>query len=124
MMQHADRVDEIKTLQLERRMVQIGLDHVNVARLSISTRDFDCWSEIYCPDLGAVLCRVISKASVAATSVENFLSRKEVSGVWLHVVEKLAFPFVVHLREAVPFITKTARRIGLGFFKRGNRTFT
>src|SRR5690349_15873978 len=119
MMQHADRVDEIKTLQLERRIVQICLDHVNVVRLSISMRDFDCWSKIYCPNFGAVLRGVVSKAPVAATGVENSLTRKEVSRVRLHVIEKLAFPLIVHLRKAVPFITKTVRRISLRFFKRG-----
>ncbi len=31
MMQHADRIDEVKTLEREWWIVQIGLDHVNVA---------------------------------------------------------------------------------------------
>jgi hypothetical protein len=31
----------------------------------------------------------------------------------LHVVEKLLFPFLVHFRKAMPFVTKTQRRFGL-----------
>src|SRR5262249_4223943 len=123
MVQHADRVDEIKTLQLERRIVQISLHYVNVARLSISTRDLHRWSKIYGPSFSAVLRRVIRKPPVAATGVENLLSRKEVSRVGPHVFKKLAFPFFVHLRKLVPFITKTVRRVGLRFFSRCDGAF-
>src|SRR5262249_7862995 len=112
-MQHADRVDEIKTLERKRRVVQIGLHHVNVSRLSVSSRYFDCRSEIDGPDLGAVLAGVVREPSIPATSVEDFLSRKEVGGVRLHVVEKLLFPLIVHFRKTMPLVTKTQRGFGL-----------
>src|SRR6185369_17259283 len=112
-MQDADRVDEIKTLERKRRVVQIGLHDVNVSGFGVSMSHFYCRPEIDRPDFRAILGSVVSEASIAATSVEDFLSGKEVGGVRLHVVEKLFFPFLVHLGKAVPLVTKTQRRFGL-----------
>src|SRR6185503_15722525 len=112
MMQHADRVDEVKTLERERGVVQIGLDHVNVARLRVASCDFDGGAQIDGPHFGAVLRGVISEAPVAATRVEDLLAGEEVGGMRLHVVEKLLLPLLIHLREAMPFVAKAARRVG------------
>src|SRR6185295_13133075 len=99
MMEHAYRVDEIKTLERERRVVQISLHHVHVARLCVAPGDFDCRTEIDGPHFSAILRGVVREASVAAAGVEDLLAGKEVGGMWLHVVEKLLFPVLVHLRE-------------------------
>ena len=122
-MQHANRVDEIKTLEGERRVVQIGLDHVNVSRLCVSSRYLNCRTKIDGPDFGAILGRVVSKASIATTRIENLFPRKEVGGVRLHVVEKLLFPLVVHFRKTMPLVTKTQRRFGLSLIVSGGFPF-
>lgn len=107
MMQHADRVDEVEALERKRRVVQIGLDHSRVYRFSITPGDFDRWSKIDGPDFRAVLARVVSEATVATTGVEHFLPAKELRSVWLHVIEKLSLPLLVHFRKMVPLVTKT-----------------
>src|SRR5689334_23314856 len=115
-MQHADRVDEIKTLERERRIVQVRLHDVNIPRLRVASCDFDGRAEIDGPDFSAVLGGVIREAAIATTSVENLLAGKEVGGVWLHVVEKLPLPLVVHLGKLMPFVTEAARGFGLRCF--------
>src|SRR5215213_1433276 len=123
MVQHADGVDEIKTLESEWRVVQVCLYDVNIARLRISSRDFDGRAEIDGPDFGAVLRGVIGEASVAATRVEDLLAGEEVCGVWLHVVEKLLLPLVVHLRELMPLVTESSCCFGLRCFVSSRSTF-
>src|SRR5215204_2136485 len=122
-MEHADRVDEVKTLERERRVVQIGLDDVNVARLRVAPCDFDCRAEIDSPDFSAILRGVIREAAVATAGVENFLAGEEVCGVRLHVVEKLLFPLAVHFREAMPFVAEAAGCFGLCYFRRSPTAF-
>src|SRR5688572_3160719 len=113
MMQHADRIDEVKTFEGKRRVVKISLYRLHVFRFGVAARDFHGWTEIDGPDFRAVFGCVVSEATVAATCVEHLLAAKELRPVWLHVVEKLAFPLVVHLGKALPLVTKTQRRLDL-----------
>src|SRR5690242_21962846 len=117
MMQDTDRVDEIKTLERERRVVQVSLDDLYVARLSVAPGDFNCPAEIDGPHFSAVLGGVIREAAIATTGVEDLLAGEEVGGMRLHVIEKLLLPLLVHLGEAMPLVTKAAR--GIGFDRTG-----
>ncbi len=89
-----------------------------------SSRHFNCRSEIDGPHFSAILRRVVCKATIAAAGVEDLLAGKEVGGVRLHVVEKLLLPLLVHLREAMPFVTKAQCCFRLRAVGCGGATFT
>jgi hypothetical protein len=64
----------------KRRSMQVGLKHLRFAGLcGISVRDFLRRTQILGPHFGAILRRVISKPSIAATGIQNFPAVKKLS---------------------------------------------
>ena len=117
-MQHADRIDEIKGRRSEWRSMKIGLHHLSFANFTcIRVGNLNRRAEIDGPNLCAVFRRVVSEASIPTTCVQNFLAAKEFRRVRLHVIEKALLPFTIHLREALPLITKAQGRFRLSFIE-------
>jgi len=81
-------------------------------------------TEIDGPNISAVLACVIRKTPVSTSGIQNFLTAKKFRLMRLHVIDKLSFPFVIHLRKAVPLITKTQCRFHLFRLFAHRRQFT
>ncbi len=103
--------------------MQVGLNHLRFAgRFGISLRYFHGRPQIHGPHFGAILRRIVSKTSIAAAGIQDFLALEKPGRVRLHVFEKASTPFVVHFRESGPLEAKAQRGLQLSLVCSGGGT--
>src|ERR1051326_5180580 len=112
MMKHADRVDVIE-LHAKRQIIDIALDNMNVGKIArILKSHFHGIAEIDADHLTrAKARRTPGMASLAAAGIEDQLVAKEVSTDRFDPIEKLLFVDLIKMREGLPGIAKTSRRL-------------